>query len=251
MAYVLDIGVILIFVATIFAGYRHGFLRSVIGVVGFVAALVLAFSLSGVLADGAYTAFVKNPTEKAISATVNDITAGPSASLEENLKKAEEELPGFVKGMIEKSGTTLTELSQKVEGGIENTADAIAVTVTEQVVKPAMTLLLRCILFIVLFVLLLLAAKILERLLGKIIKHTPFKKLDKLLGAVLGALKGCLWVLLVVTVMQMIAGFTADTALISEKSISQTAVVSKVAEWNPIYSDNNVVIQQFNALFGE
>lgn len=249
MTYVLDIVVLVIFVAAVFLGFKRGLLKSVIGVVGFLAALMVAFMLSETLTPWAYDTFVKTPTETAIQTAVGDTASNASASLEQNLQKAEEELPALVKGMMEKSKVSLTDLSQKMEGGVENTATAIAETVTEQVVKPVMLLLIRCILFFALFVLARIAVTLLEKILGGIIKHTPLKSTDKLLGLLLGAVKGLLWVLLAVTVMQFIAGFTTETALISEKSIEDSAVVSKIAELNPIYSDNNVIMEQFNALF--
>ena len=134
---------------------------------------------------------------------------------------------------------------------MQNTGEQIAMAVTENVVRPAMTLLIRSIAFIVLFIALMFVLKIVGRILGKIVKHSPFRGPDKLLGGVLGAIKGLLWVLLVVTIMQAIAGFTADDALISKKSIDETTVVSAIAEINPIYSDNNMVITEFNNLFGK
>ena len=41
------------------------------------------------------------------------------------------------------------------------------------------------------------------------------------------------------TVMQMIAGFSADDALISKTAIEETKVVKTIAEINPLYSGNN------------
>ena len=47
MAYILDIAVILIFVLAIFIGYRRGFVKSIIRLVGCLLALVIAGTLSG------------------------------------------------------------------------------------------------------------------------------------------------------------------------------------------------------------
>ncbi len=251
MTYVLDIVVLVIFVAAVFLGFKRGFLKSVIGVVGFLAALMVAFTFSETLTPWAYDTFVKSSTETAILTAIEKSASDTSASLEQNLQKAEQELPALVKSMMEKSGVSLTDLSSKMEGGIENTASAIAQTITEQVVKPVMFLLIRCILFFALLVLARIVVKIVEKILGGIIKHTPLRATDKLLGLLLGAVKGLLWMLLAVTIMQFIAGFTAQSALISEQSIENSAIVSKIAELNPIYSDNNVIVEQLNDLLGK
>lgn len=249
MSWILDVVVVAIFVLTVLAGFRKGFIDSVIGFVGLLAALVVAFFASAVVADAVYTACIEKPVQAAIVETIDEAAAETGASLQENLQKAEEALPGFVKSLMDKNDVSLTGLADKAETGVQNTGEQIAVAVTEKVVRPAMTMLIRCIAFILLFVLLMILCSFLGKILGKIIKHSPFKGPDKLLGGALGAVKGFLWVLLAVTVIQMIAGFTADDALISKKSIEETTVVKAIAEINPIYSDNNIVITEFNDLF--
>lgn len=251
MSWILDVVVVVVFALTVLAGFKNGFIDSVIGFVGLLAALVVAFFASGAVANGVYTAFIEKPVQTAIVETIEEATADTGASLQENLQKAEEALPGFVKSLMEKNEVSLTALADKAETGVQNTGEQIATAVTEKVVRPAMTLLIRCIAFIVLFVALMILCSFLGKILGKIIKHSPFKGPDKLLGGVLGAIKGFLWALLIVTIMQMIAGFTADDALISKKSIEETAVVKTIAEINPIYSDNNIVIVEFNNLFNK
>ncbi len=251
MSWILDVAVVAIFVLTVLAGFRKGFLDSVIGFVGLLAALVVAFFASGIVADSVYAACIEKPVQTAIVESIDGVASDAGASLQENLQKAEEALPKFVKSLMEKNEVSLVSLADKAETGVQNTGEQIATTVTENVVRPAMTLLIRCIAFIILFIVLTFVCAFLGKIIGKIIKHSPFKGPDKLLGGVLGAVKGLLWVLLAVTVMQMIAGFTADDALISKKSIDETTVVKAITEINPIYSDNNIVITEFNNLFGK
>lgn len=249
MAWILDVVVIVVFALTVLRGFKNGFADSVVSFVGLLAALVVAFFASGVVADGVYTAFVEQPVKEAIVERIDEVATDTGASLQEKLQSAEEALPGLVQSLMEKNEVSLTELADKAEVGVQNTGEAIAQTVTENVVRPAVTLLTRCIAFVILFVAALFLCRLLGRIIGKIISHSLLKGPDKLLGAVLGAVKGALWVLLIVTVMQMIAGFTADDALISRRSIEETTVVEWVAERNPIYSENNVVIMEFNNLF--
>ncbi len=252
MAYVLDLAVILIFVLTVIRGYKIGFVDSIISFVGMVAAVILAFTLSAPVADGIYNGVVQAPTVATIESSINEVaqTAGVG-SLETNLQAAEQALPDFVKSLMDKNDISLAELAKNVEGGIENSAHSIAVSVTEQVVKPIVTLLIRCIVGIVLFVVLLIVVGLLAKVISKVIRVSPLKKLNGTLGAVLGALKGLLWVLLVVTIMQMVAGFTSEDAIISNKAIQESIVVSKIADINPVYSGNNVLVVEFNKLMNK
>ena len=252
MGYVLDIAVVAVFALTVFRGYKNGFLHSVIGFVGMIAAVVLAFSLSGPIAEGSFNLFVKGPTQSAIETRVEEaIAASGGDATKISLQAAEESLPGFVKSMMEKNGVTLSSLIGKLDAGTESVAKAIANKVTETVVKPVVVLLVRCIVGIVLLIALLIVAAILGKLLRGILRVTPLKTLDGVLGAVLGALKGVLWALLLVTIMQMIAGFTAPDAVVSEKAIEESVVVSRIAEVNPIYSDNNILVRDFRAAMGK
>ena len=187
MSWILDVVVVAVFALTVLAGLRKGFIDSIIGFVGLLAALVVAFLASSAVADGVYTAFIEKPVQTAIVEKIEEATADTSASLQQNLQNAEEALPGFVKSLMEKNEVSLTTLTDKAEEGMQNTAEQIAMSVTEKVVRPAMTLLIRCIAFVVLFVALMFAASVLGKIIGKIIKHSPFKGPDKVLGGVLGA----------------------------------------------------------------
>lgn len=235
MGYILDVILILIFALAVFRGLKKGFVHGIIGLVGTIAAFVIAFMLSAPIAEAAYGWFVKSPTENAIASNIDDTAKG---SLDENLAAAETALPGYVKSLMDSHDVTLAEITESSQGGIENTSQAIASAVTERVVRPTIVLLIRCIVCIVLVIALLIAVAVVGKLLKKLIHITPLKKLDGALGAVLGVVRGLLWGLLAVTIMQTVAGFTAPDALISHKSIKESVVVSRVASINPIYSGN-------------
>ena len=208
--------------------------------------MVLAFSISGAVAGGIYSSFVQKKSEKAIETAISDKVG--ASSIEDNITAAMDTMPNLVKDLIADKGVTAQALAQKIGGGAQNTANAIAVAVTDTVVKPVMTLFIRFVAFIVLFILLQFAVTFIGKLIAGLLRHTPLKGADSLLGALLGAVKGILWVLFAVMLMQAIAGFTAEDALISRKSISETKVVSFVADHNPLFSNSNTLIEQFNDL---
>ena len=248
MAYVLDIAVILIVVVTVIAGYRHGFLKSVIGVVGLLASLLLAYFASGMISDWVYTGIIQRKTEQAITTGIGD-SIGAAASVEDGLRAAVEHLPGVVQSFMEEEGLSPESLAQQVDQKTEDTAKAIAVTLTDSVVRPVMTLVVRSVAFLLLFVVLLIVTGILGKLLGGILKRTPLKGLNSLLGALLGLLKSVLWVLFLVTVVQMIAHFSSESALISQKTIEDTTIVEAIADVNPLVTTRDSLMSQLNELF--
>ena len=247
MAYLLDGAVILLFVAAVVIGYKKGFLSTILNVVGFVAALFAAFALSAPLADGIYKTVVQPSCERAIESALTE-TAGDLTPAE-SIEKAMGSLPQFVQGLMERKGVTAQTLTNKIGGSVGSVAHDVAVTVTDTVARPVMTLFIRCIVFLVLFIVLLIVVKILEKIVAKLFRRTLFGGINGALGALLGAVRGALWVLLLVTVLQAIAGFTKPDAAISEKSIDDTKVVSVIAEKNPLFSDKNTVLEQFRVLF--
>ncbi len=247
MAYLLDIAVILIVVATVIAGYRHGFLRSIIGVIGLLVSLLLAFFVSGLIADGVYTGIIQPKTEETIASGISE-SIGAAGSVEDGLKAAVEYLPGVVQNFMEDEGLSPESLAGQVDQKTEDTAHAIAATITDAVVRPVMTLAIRVVCFLILFVVLLVVTGILGKLLGKIIKHTPLKGVNSILGAVLGLLKSVMWVLFLVTVVQMIAHFSSDTGFISQKTIEDTTLVEAIADINPLVTTRDALVSQLNEL---
>lgn len=250
MAYVLDIAVILILGLAIFFGAKKGFIESTIGLISMVLAVVAACLLNGPLANFAYTSFVQPNVETAIETRISEAVEAtgvtePSAYL----AAAEEELPGFVRSLLEKHEFSLAGADVQMEETLETTARTVAVSVTEQVVKPPMLLLLRVLIALLVFIILLILLNLLGKLVSKLIRLTPLKSTDSFLGGVLGAVKGVLWVLLAVTVMQAIAAFTAPDAWLSQSTIENSFLVSRIAAVNPIYGENAALISEMTALF--
>ena len=245
MAYLLDGAVILLFVAAVIVGYKKGFLGTALNVVGFLAALVLAFLLSAPIANGVYKAVVQPSCEKAIESALAD-SAGDLTPAE-SIEKAMDSMPHFVQGLMER--VTAQVLTNKIGDRVGSTAHEVAVSVTDTVARPVMTLFARCILFVVLFIVLLIVAGILEKILRKLFRKTLFGGVDGVLGAVFGAVRGVLWALVLVTVLQAIAGFTKPDAAVSEKTIDETRVVSVIAEHNPLFSAKNAILEQFRVIF--
>lgn len=247
MAYLLDGAVILLFVAAVIVGYKKGFLGTALNVVGFLAALVLAFLLSAPIANGVYKAVVQPSCEKAIESALAE-SAGDLTPAE-SIEKAMDSMPHFVQGLMERKGVTAQVLTNKIGDRVGSTAHEVAVSVTDTVARPVMTLFARCILFVVLFIVLLIVAGILEKILRKLFRKTLFGGVDGILGAVFGAVRGVLWALVLVTVLQAIAGFTKPDAAVSEKTIDETRVVSVIAEHNPLFSAKNAILEQFRVIF--
>ena len=148
MAYILDIAVILIFVLAIFIGYRRGFVKSIIRLVGCLLALVIAGTLSGTIAGGIYDGFLAGKVKEQI---VTHIPAADTASIKTGLHDAIEQMPGFVKNALDaydlgSPDAIVDSLGDTLSGNV----DAVAQTISDKVIRPVAVLLLQMVCFFVL-----------------------------------------------------------------------------------------------------
>ena len=101
MGYILDVAAILLFILAIFIGYRRGFIKSVIKLVGCVLAVVIAWSLGAVIAGGIFDAFL---SEKLQATIVQQIPSSDVESVSESLNNVIDKLPGVVSNTMEAYG---------------------------------------------------------------------------------------------------------------------------------------------------
>lgn len=249
MAYVLDLVVILIFAFMVFRGYKAGLIKTVIGLVGMILAVGLAVALSAPIANGVYDGYVREPVEGAITESIKGISNEISgdASLDQMLLAAQDDMPAYVTSLLESHDISLADFAQDVEGDIAKTAPTVAAKVTEQVVKPIVLTVVRSIVGTVLAIVLLIAVALLARIVSKMVRVTPLNKVNAIGGAVCGALKGALWMLIAVTIIQIIVSFASADAAINSKTLEDSLIVDLIADVNPIYNQGSAMLKSVGA----
>ena len=137
MSYILDGILILIIAITVFMSAKKGFVRTLIEVVGFVAAIVIALTMSSPISNGVY----KSMIEPAVVKTVNNVASDTANSANEAVDAVWEKMPAFI---TESSflGVTKDNVTQQVANDTANGVTAIADSVSETFVKPIVTKLL-------------------------------------------------------------------------------------------------------------
>lgn len=227
MAYILDGVLILILVVTIALGYHRGFIRSIVQLVGLVAAIVVASSLSASLAPMIYDSFVSEPLQQTI---VEAVENSGSAAMSEQLEGALNSLPDFLVNAINQNDQATQALDQMQSTVIDSTV-VLAEALVTKVIRPLAIGLFRVVLFIVLVLLLLLVVKLLTALLKPIRKLPVIRQADGLLGAAVGLLKAIVFVLIAVSVMQLLA---SSGKLITTAQLDETLLASWVAQNSPL-----------------
>lgn len=228
MKYLLDAVVILIFLLCVWIGQKRGFIKTVTGIVAFLAALAVSALLSGPVAGLVYDKAV----EPTIIETVNTQVEQAEGSAIENLNNAYESLPTVVKNLLAQTGIEdVDDLAQNLMSMDTN------IPVSENVnavVEPLLLPLIKAISSLLLFLIAYIAAGIVLRVLNIVAKLPLLKQLNKTLGLVGGIVSGALWALLAVTVLQVLAATGAADGAITLQTIGETTVVNWIAGVNPL-----------------
>ncbi len=227
MAYILDGVLLLIVIVTVALGYRRGFIRSVVQLVGLIAAVVIASSLSGSLSTLVYDSFVSEPLQNKVVEAVENAGSGVAS---ERLDSALESLPPFLVNAINQNDQA-TQALDDLQNTVVDSTTSLAKTLVNTVIRPLAIGLFRVVIFIVLVVLLLLVVKLLTALIKPVTKLPVIRQADGLLGAAIGLVKAVLFVLIAVSVMQLLA---SSGKLITMEQLEETLLTSWVAKNSPI-----------------
>lgn len=228
MSLVLDVILVAIFAAFVFAAAKRGFMKALLELVAVVAALFLAYQLSPVVSQSIYDGFVE---EKIVASVQEQLDKAPNASkLSENIEVTVNAIPEFFTKAAESVGVDM----EKVKSSVINSADLdssnMAQDLTEKVAKPVVTGILTVLLFVLLAVILLIVLRIIADMLAKLFKIPIAKTVNRALGGVLGAVKGVLVVVLICTVLKLL--FAGGDGEISE-AVSNSYVIGLLDNINP------------------
>ena len=158
-------------------------------------------------------------------------------------------MPAPVLNALEAFGLSSPEqIFDDVKASVDSSAEDIAHSVVQVVIRPVAVALLRILCFFVLFLLLLILVAIAANLISRVFRLPVLRQLDGGLGAVIGVIEGVVLVFVAVTVVQMVAASSSSDALITTQHIQNTTLVRWVAEHNPLADENFKNILQTFAL---
>lgn len=231
MSYVLDAIVVGIVVVTAFLGYRRGFIRTIIQLVGCVVAFILAFSLSSTVSAMVYDSFLRDGLHQKIETVWSEtVVDGAAQTLTEKTEAVFDALPGFVQTTLDAEAIT-----QEIHNSVGNNQTAIAVAdyLADELVRPVMVAIIRFIAFLLLFVIFMFVIRLLEKLLKPITQMPIIRQADGFLGSAVGLIKGIVFAVVAVTVMQLIASGTT-TGPFTQENLDNSLVVGWVIQINPL-----------------
>ena len=207
MSVVLDIIVLAIILVTVFLSAKRGFVRVLIELVGFVAAVFISFTISTPLADMTYDKIIEPP----IVASVGDVTGD---SVEETVNSVWDALPGFVQNSAERFGITTESLNESISSNIGNGAESAVKNASQELIKPLVTKPIALIYIVISVIIMLFVVKILAKVVNKMFSFSLVGTANRVLGGIVGIPKGIIMAMVFCLVISLIVSFTTNGFLI-------------------------------------
>ena len=226
----LDIAIVLIFAFCIFFGVRRGLVKSIIGLVGNIVALILAIVFSAGLGEYLDTNYVNASMRGWL---VNQLTSSSeeAAPSDVDLDDLFANTPDFFVNVCEFLGVDMEQLQSDYENWKTEGEDQAKSAVITAMVNPISSIASRVIAFALIFIIASLGIFLLSLLIHLIVQLPVIRHLDKTGGGVLGALSGLLLVFVLVSVFSagtkyFLRGKTDE----EREQITQGTILYKVFE---------------------
>ncbi len=213
MGIVIDLIIIAVIALVAFISAKQGFVRTVIGIVGFIVAIVLSFTLSKPIANYTYDKFI----EPQVISIAGDKMAD-SANL--TADQIWGELPDFLTENPDNYNVSKESLNEAIKEN--DTAQDALKSISQTSVKPVVSELLQTFISVILFSLLMIVVKILAKLLNKLFSFSIAGKLNMVLGALVGVLKGIFISVIICEVIMLIINLAGGIWIFKSENISNT-----------------------------
>ena len=216
----LDIFIIILLIIFIIIGFKKGLLCQIINFAGGLIALLIAFYLSGAVANIIYNSFFQDAIrEKVENVVVQTIKESDEQSLEAVL----DVLPGYVKNKINFSN----EDKEGVANALTETTK-VASEKIEKIVSPTIKSLIISIVSIILFIVLKIAVRILAKFLDGLANLPIISQINSLTAAIFGFAEGVLTVGFIVLIINMVTPMLTNIPeFLQPESIEDTAIYSQ------------------------
>ena len=223
MAWILDIGVVVIVAVCMIVGRRRGVVRTVVGLAGFAVSAIASWLLGSWVSPYIFQTFLRPQLVESMEKTLAGSVDAAAAIAK---------LPGYVTRFFS-ADTLAAQVQQAVDAGAAQGAQLLA----DHVLEPVMVMFIRAVVTLVLFVVLMIVMRLVARAANLIAKLPVLRQLNRGLGLALGAVKGALIVLLAAALLRAAAPFTPPQSLAGTETIEKTVIFEWIYEHNPLFAE--------------
>ena len=211
MSIILDLIVLAIIIITVLISAKRGFVRTLIELVGFIAAVFISFTISTPLANSTYDKIIEPSIISTVTSAVDTAADNSAAAAVDSFWN---EMPGWIKGGIEKAGISKESLGGSITANIGNGVQAAVESASQNVIKPAVTSTLALIYQVISLIILLAIVKPLAKLINKLFSFSVIGTANRVLGGVVGVPKGIIYAVAFCLLITLAVSFTQNGFLI-------------------------------------
>ena len=220
MSVVLDLIILIIVALTIYLSAKKGFVKVLVETVGFIVAIVMAFTISTPLAETTYDKFIEpsiiNSAEKAIEN-------------EENIgNEVWENIPTFITKNAEGLGISADGFSKTINENISLGTEKAVMVASQNVIKPVCVNLVSMIYSLIITAVLFVVVKFAAKFLNKLFSFSDVGKLNRALGGALGAVKGLAFAVLFVVIVSFLVSINGKLFGITIEDIEKTFLFKEI-----------------------
>jgi uncharacterized membrane protein required for colicin V production len=186
MSLLLDILVIAVFAFSLYTGIKKGFIRSIMGIVVAVLAVIGAVKMSPPMANYLHDKYIDKLVAEQVAGSLDELIADVESI---DLKKLFEDKPQAFTDILDTFGVDFDELKSYYEkdlGGRDDSEEAVS----QYIAEPLAMTLSRAAAFAILFFGILLILTVAVLLIDLVVKLPILNGANKFLGAVFGAAMG-------------------------------------------------------------
>ncbi len=220
MGLILDLLVLVLIAYFVVNSARRGFVRVFIETVGFVAAILLAMSVSAALSDVIY--------QKAVEpAIIKTAAEGMDELSEDAVLNVWDALPEYVTDNAEILGIDMEKVNNMANDYSDRGTEQAVVNVSQNLIKPAATRIIELIITFILSTVFLIVVKFVARFLNRIFSFSLVGKLNTALGGIVGIFKGAVIAAVFCMIVALIISFTKNGFLIfTNENIASSNIFS-------------------------
>lgn len=220
MSVVLDLIILIIVALTIYLSAKKGFVKVLVETVGFIVAIVIAFTISTPLAETTYDKFIEpsiiNNAEKAIEN-------------EENIgNEVWENIPTFITKNAEGLGISEDSFSKTINENISLGTQKAVMVASQNIIKPVCVNLVSMIYSLIITAVLFVVVKFAAKFLNKLFSFSVVGKLNRTLGGVLGVFKGLAFAVLFVVIVSFLVSINGKLFGITIEDIEKTFLFKEI-----------------------
>lgn len=203
----LDLSVILIIIVSAFISAKRGFVRTAVETVGFIAAVIIAFTFSTTLAELTYSKVIEPRVVSAVCEKNADNTHNTADVIWEAA-------PDLLTENAEKFGFSKDKVIETVNSNASDSIREVAERTSRTVFKPIVVKLLSALYSLIMTVILLVVVKFAARVLNGLFSFSIVGKLNRMLGGIVGMVKGAVIAAIFCVAITLAVSFTANGFLI-------------------------------------